>query len=118
MSLYYSFHKPSLHHVTFGTYVFLNQNVLSAYIKEYQTKHYFGIGYVNEYPTMHYFGNPGHIYSTKAYMILTEYFLKFQIYCTAGMLLTGPIHRHTQLTIAYKIFTEYCVVGIVLLDNC
>ena len=36
------------------------------------------IGHVNEYPTMHYFGNPGHTQSMIAYMILTEYFWKFQ----------------------------------------
>ena len=36
------------------------------------------IGLVNEYPTMHYFGNPRHTRSMIAYMILTEYFWKFQ----------------------------------------
>ena len=37
-----------------------------------------GIGHVSEYPTMHYFGNPRHTQSMIAYMILTEYFWKFQ----------------------------------------
>ena len=36
------------------------------------------IGHVNEYPTMHYFGNPRHTKSMIAYIILTEYFWKFQ----------------------------------------
>ena len=36
------------------------------------------IGRVNEYPTIHYFGNPRHTQSMVAYMILTEYFWKFQ----------------------------------------
>ena len=36
------------------------------------------VGHVNEYPTMHYFGNPRHTQSMIAYMILTEYFWKFQ----------------------------------------
>ena len=38
----------------------------------------FWIGHVNEYPTMHSFGNPRHTQSIIAYMILTEYFWKFQ----------------------------------------
>ena len=36
------------------------------------------IGHVNEYPTMHYFGNPRHTQPMIAYIILTEYFWKFQ----------------------------------------
>ena len=36
------------------------------------------IGHVNEYPAMHYFGNPRHTQSMIEYMILTEYFWKFQ----------------------------------------
>ena len=36
------------------------------------------IGHVNEYLTMHYFGIPRHTQSMIAYMILTEYFRKFQ----------------------------------------
>ena len=36
------------------------------------------IGPVNECPTMHYFGNPRHTQSMIAYVILTEYFWKFQ----------------------------------------
>ena len=36
------------------------------------------IRHVNEYHTMHYSGNPRHTQSMIAYMILTEYFWKFQ----------------------------------------
>ena len=36
------------------------------------------LGRVDEYPTMQHFGNPRHIQSMMAYMILTEYFWKFQ----------------------------------------
>ena len=36
------------------------------------------LGHVNEYPAMHYFGNPKHTQLMIAYMILTEYFWKFQ----------------------------------------
>ena len=36
------------------------------------------IGHVNEYPTMHYYWNPRHTRSMIAYIVLTEYFWKFQ----------------------------------------
>ena len=36
------------------------------------------IEHIDEYPTMHYFGNPRPTQSMTAYMILTEYFWKFQ----------------------------------------
>ena len=35
-------------------------------------------GHVNEYPTTHYFGYPRHTQSMIAFIILTEYFWKFQ----------------------------------------
>ena len=63
------------------------------------------IGHVNEYPTMHYFGNPRHTQSMIAYIILTEYFWKFQWKITFGMLLTCPIKLQILLMEA-KIFSS------------
>ena len=36
------------------------------------------IGHVNEYPALHYFWNPRHTQPMIAYIIMTEYFWKFQ----------------------------------------
>ena len=56
------------------------------------------IGHVNEYPTMHFCGNFSHTQSMIAYMILTEYFWKFQRKnCIVGILLTCPIGEYRYL---------------------
>ena len=58
---------------------------------------------------MHFFENPRHAQSMIAYIILTEYFWKFQ--CILGMLLTCPIEmvltKHILLTLSTGAVTPH-----------